>query len=90
MNLGTHILPMSKSEIQKLDFVVKDLKNKHREDIENKMMSSGFATANILNFDNDNIFIELKYGTLVDVPELCFNKIIKVNRTRMEVIECVA
>lgn len=81
------IIPMSKSEIKRLDFVLSDLKSRYRTSIEEKMLNEGFALASVLNYDNDVILVEVSYGVNIAIPELCFKKDVKVDRHRMEVLE---
>lgn len=85
--MSESILPISKSEFKKLDFVMKELKNRHRQDLEDKMMNSGFASARVLNFDNDVIIVDLDFGIQIEIPELVFSKSIMIDRKTMEVIQ---
>lgn len=85
--MNDEILPMTKSEIAKLDLVVAGLKKKYRTDIENRMMNDGFATAAILNYDNDVVMVEVRYGVSISIPELCFKEVVRIDRHGMEPIE---
>jgi len=82
-----NILPMSKSEIKHLDFVLADLKSRYRTALEDEMMNNGFSSATVLNYDNDVVLVEVNYGINISIPELCFKKEVKIDRLRMEVME---
>lgn len=81
------ILPISKSENKRLDFLLKELKDKHRQDLEDRMMNSGFASASVLNFDNNVIVVDMNFGIQIEIPELVFSKSILIDRKTMQVIE---
>lgn len=81
------ILPMSKSEIKLLDFTLSKLKSKYRTSIEDEMNNEAFASASVLNYDNDVVLVELNYGVNVAIPELCFKKDIGIDRHSMSVME---
>lgn len=82
-----NILPMSKSEIKHLDFVLSDLKNRYRTAVEEEMMNNGFGSATVLNYDNDIVLVEVNYGISISIPELCFQRDVKIDRRRMQILE---
>lgn len=53
------ISPMVKSEIKKLDSIMNSLRKKYKNQID---IPGGFVTVSVLNFDNDLINVEVKYG----------------------------
>lgn len=81
------ILPMTKGEIARLESAVTILKAKHRMDIQERMMNDAFAMAAVINYDNDIILIDLKYGVNISIPELCFRETVKIDRKSMKVVE---
>ena len=85
--MSGQVIPISKAENKRLEFVIGELKNRHRQELEDRMMNTGFASAKVLNFDNDVIVVDLNYGIQIEIPELVFSKNVLIDRKTMEVIE---
>jgi len=83
------IIPISKSENKIIESLMKELRSSHRQIIEDRMMNNGFAKTEVINFDNETIIVRLTYGIQIAIPELVFDRIVKIDRHKMQVMEIV-
>lgn len=80
---------MSKKEISELEDILTLLKIKYKYSIDSNRILGGFATSSVLNFDNDIIIIEIKFGIGNNGDNSSCRKEIKIDRHSMEIMEKV-
>lgn len=85
--MSTNILPMTKNEITNLYRVMNLLKQEYKNSIGADSDPGGFASAFVLNFDNDIIVIQVKYGGTASIGDQSFKEQVKINRHTMMVEE---
>lgn len=85
--MSNDVLPMSKSEIQQLDFLMFSLQETYKYSTRINMISGGFCTTKVINFDNDIIVIEIQAKIKNDKHNPILKEHIKINRHSMEVLE---
>jgi hypothetical protein len=77
---------LSDSELKKLSEVMDSLESETLKSTSISKISGGFATTNIIDYDDNIIDIELQFGTQSDVESSVYSEQYKVSRLTFKII----